>query len=326
MRRVRYYAYGGPEVLQVEEAAAPEPGPGQVRLRTDVIGANFVDTKLRYGAPENSPFNRGLPGTITGDVVGTIDAVGDGVPEDRIGERVAGLTEDAFADQAIVDAAWLAPVPDGMADGDATMLAMNAPIAVHLARAARLAEGETVLVDAAAGGIGHLAVQFAKHVLGAGTVVATAGSPAKLDFVRGLGADVTVDYTHPDWPDQVRKAVPAGVDVVFSSVGGDTFQRELDLLAPFGRMVVYGAASDTAMPSAPVMSLFALRSVTGFSLLALRNAAPDRARAEMTEAAAALADGRVRTAVHATVELDDPAEAHRILESRANLGRVLVRP
>lgn len=325
MRRVRYYEYGGPDVLTLEEAAEPEPGPGQVRVAAEVIGANFVDTKLRRNTSENSIFYRPLPAAITGDVVGRIDAVGEGVPADRIGERVAGLTEDAFADKAVLDAQWLAPVPDGMDDGDATMLSMNAPIALNLSRTGRLARGETILIDAAAGGIGHLAVQFAKHVLGAGTVIATAGSPAKLDFVRKLGADVAVDYTRPDWPDEVRAAAPRGVDVVLDSVGGDVLQREIGLLAPFGRAVVYGAA-DGEVPSVSVRDLYGLKSVTGFSLLGWRAAAPERAREEMTEAAAALADGRVRTAVHAKVALADAVEAHRILESRANLGRVLVYP
>lgn len=326
MRRVRYYEYGGPEVLKLEEAAEPEPGPGQVRVRTEVIGANFVDTKLRRGAPEDSIFTWPLPGKVTGDVVGTIDAVGEGVSAGRIGDRVAGLSEDAFADKAIVDAEWAAPVPSGMADTDATMLAMAAPMALGLPRTGRLAAGETVLIDAAAGGIGHLAVQFAKRVLGAGMVIGTAGSAAKLDFVRGLGADAAVDYTEPDWPDRVRAAAPDGVHVVLSSAGGETFQRELELLAPFGRAVVYGAASGGDLPSVPFLQLARLKMVTGYSLLALRAADPERAHADIRESAAALWDGRVRTALHASVKLTEAAEAHRILESRANLGRVLVYP
>lgn len=326
MRRVRYYAYGGPEVLTVEEAPEPEPGPGQVRVRTEVIGANFVDTKLRRGAPEGSIFAWPLPGKVTGDVVGTVDAVGKGMPVSRIGDRVAGLSEDAFGDKAVIDAEWAAPVPSGLADADATMLAMAAPMALGLPRIGRLAAGETVLVDAAAGGIGHLVVQFAKRVLGAGTVIGTAGSAAKLDFVRDLGADAAVDYTEPDWPDRVRAAAPDGVNVVLSSAGGETFQRELELLAPFGRAVVYGAASGGDLPSVPFPQLARLKIVTGYSLLALRAADPEGVRTDIRESTAALWDGRVRTALHAAVKLTEAAEAHRILESRANLGRVLVYP
>ncbi|HEY3681770.1 MAG TPA: zinc-binding dehydrogenase [Streptosporangiaceae bacterium] len=325
MRRVRYHQYGGPEVLQIEDAAEPDPGPGQVRLRTEVVGANFVDTKLRRGGPEDSIFHRPVPNTLTGDVVGTIDAVGEGVSADRIGERAAGLSEDAFADAAVVDEQWLAPVPDGIADADATMLPMAAPIALRLPRLARLEPGETVLIDAAAGGIGHLAVQIAKHVLGAGTVIATAGSAAKLDFVRGLGADVAVDYTEPDWADRVRAAAPGGVDVLLDSIGGEVFRQELGLLAPFGRAVVYGAA-DGALASVSVGELFALKSVAGYSLLGLRAAAPGLARADITEATGYLASGRVRTALHASFKLSEAPQAHEVLEARANLGRVLVYP
>lgn len=325
MRHVRYHQYGGPEVLRLEEAAEPEPGAGQVRIRTEVIGANFVDTKLRYGAPEGSIFNRPLPGTITGDVVGTVDAVGPGVPGTLAGTRVAGLAEDAFADVVLADADWLAPVPDGVADGDATMLPMGAPMALRLPRLARLEPGETVLVDAAAGGIGHLIVQVAKHVIGAGTVIATAGSAAKLEFVRKLGADVAVDYTEPGWADQVRAAAPRGVDVLIDSVSGDVFQEELRLLAPFGRAVAYGVAAGS-LASVSTGDLLALKSVAGYSLLAHRASAPEQARADMTEVAGHIAGGRVRTAVHGSFALADAVEVHRLLESRGNLGRVLVYP
>ncbi|MGW3041057.1 quinone oxidoreductase family protein [Kitasatospora sp. NPDC001159] len=205
MRRVRYHRYGGPEVLTEEEADTPTPGHGQVLLRTEAIGANFVDTRFRRGAPAGSVFHRPLPGILTGDVVGTVEAVGPGTGEELLGRRVAALAEDAFAEFVLADAAWLAPIPDGLDLGAASMLPMGAPVALGALRTGRVAPGETVLVHAAAGGIGHLAVQLAK-VLGAGTVIATAGSAAKLDFVRKLGADVAVDYAAPDWPEQVRAA------------------------------------------------------------------------------------------------------------------------
>ncbi|CAO5158405.1 NADPH:quinone reductase [Frankia sp. AiPs1] len=324
MRNVRYHEYGGPEVLTIDDVDVPEPGPHQVRIRAEVIGANFVDTRLRRGPASSSIFVRPLPGTITGDVVGTVDALGPQVDAALLGTRVATLVEDAFADWIVADAAWLAPVPDGLDDGAASMLPMGGPVALRALRAGQLAPGETVLVHAAAGGIGHLAVQLAK-LLGAGTVVATAGSAAKLDFARSLGADVAVDYTEADWPDQVRAAVPAGVDVVLDSVGGQTLLQSLDLLAPFGRVVTFGVAAGDFRP-VPVTSLFALRSVTGFSLLAWRSARPDAARREIEEITAYSADGRLRTTVHARLPLDKAVEAHRLLEARSNLGRVLVLP
>lgn len=322
MRRVRYFEYGDPDVLTVEEADTPTPGPGQVLIRTEAIGANFVDTKFRQGG--GAIFRRALPGTLTGDVVGTVAAVGPDVDEQQVGRRVAGLAEDAFADYVVTDAQWLASVPDGLDLGAASMLPMGGPVALRTLRSGRLAAGETVLIHAAAGGIGHLVVQLAK-LLGAGTVIATASSPTKLDFTRTCGADVAIDYTESDWPDQVRKAAPHGVDVVIDSVGGETLQRSFDVLAPFGRVVVFGAASGE-MSSIHPASLAAMKSVTGFAITAWRTAAPGPARQEMTEVADHVTAGRLRTAVHARLPLAEAAAVHRLLEDRSNLGRVLLLP
>jgi NADPH:quinone reductase-like Zn-dependent oxidoreductase len=324
VRRVRYYEYGDPDVLVIEEAEPPTAGSGQVLLRTEVIGANFVDTKFRRGPSSGSIFQRPLPGILTGDVVGIVEAVGPGTDPGLAGRRVAALTEDAFAEYVLADAEWLAAVPDGIDDGMASMLPMGAPVALRALRTGRLAEGETVLVHAAAGGIGHLAVQLAR-LLGAGRVIATATSKPKLAFVRELGADVAVDYGDDDWPEQIRAAAPGGVDVVLDSVGGPVLRQSLDLLAPYGRVVVYGAASGE-LSAVPVTDLFALRSVAGFSLLAWRAARPDAARAEVAEIADHARAGRLRTAVHTRLPLTEAAAAHRILEERSQLGRVLLVP
>ncbi|HEY0806015.1 MAG TPA: zinc-binding dehydrogenase [Pseudonocardiaceae bacterium] len=322
MRRVRYYEYGAPEVLTLEEADIPTAGPGQVLIRVEAIGANFVDTKFRRGPAGGTLFQRPLPGILTGDVVGVVDAAGPDVDATLIGRRVAALAEDAFADYVVADARWLAPVPDGLDLGAASMLPMGAPVALRTLRTGQLAKGETVLIHAAAGGIGHLAVQLAK-TLGAGTVIATASSPSKLDFAREYGADIAVDYTDDDWPDQVRVAAPQGVDVVLDSAGGTILRQSIDILAPFGRVVMYGAASGDLV-DVPVRSLFALKSLAGFSLLAWRAANPEQARQEMTEVADLFVDGRLRAAVHARLPLTDAAVAHRILEDRSQLGRVLL--
>ncbi|MET8141935.1 zinc-binding dehydrogenase [Sphaerisporangium sp. NPDC005288] len=325
MRRIRYYEHGGPEVLTMEEVEVPVPGAEQVLIRAEAVGANFVDTVFRRGPAAGSPFQRPLPGLLTGDVVGTVEAVGPGVDPGLVGRRVAALVaEDAFADHVVTDARWLAEVPPGLDNGAASVLPMAAPVALRVLRAGRLAPGETVLVHAAAGGIGHLAVQLAR-LLGAGRVIGTAGSPDKLEFVREQGADVAIDYTDDTWPDQVRKAAPDGVDVVLDSVGGGVLRSGLDLLAPFGRLVVYGAAS-RELSEIPVAGLFALRSVTGFSLLAWRAADPVRAREEMEELAGHFTAGRLRAVVHARLPLTEASAAHRLLEERAHRGRVLLLP
>jgi NADPH:quinone reductase-like Zn-dependent oxidoreductase len=325
VRRVRYYEYGGPEVLKVEEAEVPVPGEGQVLVRTEVIGANFVDTKFRQGPSAGAIFRQPLPGSPTGDVAGTVEAVGPGVDAGVVGRRVAALVEkDAFADFVVADATWLADVPAGLGDGDASVLPLAAPVALRVLRAGQLAAGQTVLVHAAAGTIGHLATQLAK-LEGAGTVIGTVGSAAKLDFVREHGADVAVDYTADDWVEQVRAAAPNGVDLVLDSVGGDMVRQSADLLAPFGRVVAYGVASGD-LGVVPVMSLVQLRSVTGFSMLAWRAAAPKQAAAEVTELAEHFAAGRLHTSVHTRLPLTEAVAAHQILDARAQLGRVLLVP
>jgi NADPH2:quinone reductase len=320
MRRVRYHGYGGPEVLTVEEVAPPVPGDGQALLRAEAIGVNFVDTLFRRGG--GSIFRRPLPGRPTGDVVGTVAAVGPGVDPALVGSRVAALAEDAYADLVVTDARWLAPVPGGLDAGAASTLPMAAPLALRLLRAAGLTAGATVLVHAAAGGIGHLAVQVARE-LGAGTVIGTAGSAAKLDLVRSLGADAAIDYTEGGWAARARDAAPAGVDIVLDSVGGEVLRDSLGLLAPFGRAVVYGAAGGDPGQVA-VTDLYMLRSVTGFNISAWRRVEPDLARRDIEEATGLAATGAVRTTVHARLPLAEAATAHRIMEERRHHGRVLL--
>ncbi|WP_329520054.1 quinone oxidoreductase family protein [Spirillospora sp. NBC_01491] len=325
MRRIRYHEYGDPEVLKIEEADVPEPGPGQVLVRVEAIGAHFVDTKSRQGPTSGALFQRPLPGKPGGDVVGTVEAVGDGADPALIGARVAALVgEDAYADYVTADTSWLVLVPDGLDTATATVLPMAAPVALGALRIARTAPGETVLVHSAAGGIGHLAVQLAK-LLGAGTVIATASAPDKLAFTREHGADAAVDHTRGDWPDRVRDAAPHGVDVVLDAVGGDVLRHSVDLLAPLGRAVTYGAASGD-LTGVPLTSVFGLRTLTGFTIMGWRKSAPEQARRDVAEATEHAAAGRLRTAVHARLPLTEAATAHRLLEERTNLGRVLLLP
>ena len=229
MRRVRFHAHGGPGVLAIEEAGIPEPGPGQVLIRTEAIGLNYVNVQLRRETDENSIWYRQLPGTLTGDVVGTVERAGPDADPALAGTRVAVLLEDACADYVLADTGWLAPVPAGLDAAAASMLPLVGAVALGALRA-WLAPGDTVLVTAGAGAIGHLAVQLARRQ-GAGQVIATA-SPAKLGFLKELGADVAIDYTQPGWPDQVRAAAPGGVQLALEAVGGDVLQQAIALLAP----------------------------------------------------------------------------------------------
>lgn len=322
MRRVRFHAHGGPEVLVIEETGVPEPGPGQVLIRAEAIGLNYVDVQIRRETDENSIWYRELPGTLTGDVVGTVERAGPGTGPGLTGTRVAVLLEDACADYVLADTNWLASAPAGLDAGAASMLPTVGAVALGALRAGRLAAGDTVLITAGAGAIGHLAVQLARRQ-GAGQVIATA-SPAKLGFLKELGADVAIDYTQPGWPDQVRAAAPSGVQLVLEAVGGDVLQQAIGLLAPLGRAVVFGA-SGGELGSVPVRSLFMLKSVTGFSLLAWRSTDEAQARADIAELTRMFQAGQLRAAT-TTLPLAGITEAHRRLDDRAVTGRLILVP
>jgi NADPH:quinone reductase-like Zn-dependent oxidoreductase len=322
MRRVRYYAHGGPEVLTIEETDVPEPGPGQVLIRTEAIGVNYVDVQLRRETSPDSIYFRSLPATLTGDVVGVVEETGLGADPALAGTRVAVLLEDAYADYVVASTDWLVGVPQELAAAAASMLPTVGAVALGALRAGRLGAGETVLITAGGGAIGHLAVQLAKR-RGAGTVIATAG-PAKLGFVKELGA-VAIDHTQPDWAEQVRAAAPGGVDVVLEAVGGQMLHQSIELLAPLGRVVIFGASAGE-LTSVPVRSMFALKTVTGFSLLALRAADAAQARADITELIGLFQTGGLHATAEVKLPLADAVQAHRLLEDRAVLGRLLLMP
>jgi NADPH:quinone reductase len=324
MRRVRYHSHGGPEVLAVEETDIPSPGAGQVLIRTEAVGINYVDVQLRRETSQDSIYFRSLPATLTGDVVGTVEETGPGADPALAGTRVAVLLEDACADYVVADSDWLAGVPAELDPGEASMLPTVAAVALGALRAGRLGAGETVLITSGAGAIGHVAVQLARRQ-GAGTIIGTAGSPAKLAFLKELGVDVAIDHSQPGWAEQVHAAAPAGVDVALEAVGGDTLHAAVGLLAPLGRVVVYGASAGE-LTSVPVRSLFALKSVTGFSLLAWRAARPEQARADIAELTGLFTAGDLRAMAETRLALTEAARAHQLLEDRAVLGRILLTP
>jgi NADPH2:quinone reductase len=328
MRVMRFDGYGGPEVLVEADAPVPEPGPGQVRIRAEAISVGYAQTQMRrnvFPAPMWRPV---FPVVLGGDVVGRITAVGDGVTGAGVGDRVGAFTlYGAYAEEVVVDAATLVAVPEALDAAEAAVLPGTGLIAGGVLRTAMLRKDETVLVHAAAGGIGHLAVQLAKAA-GAGLVVATAGSPGKRDFARSLGADVAVDYTRDDWADEIRAATGGrGVDVVLESIGGNIVEQGVDLLAPGGRLVFFGSsAAELAVPTVPLMKLIGLRYVTGFALSAWRNSRPDEYREVLGELTDQLLDGRLRSAVHARLPLSEAGRAHALVESRAHPGRVVLVP
>lgn len=325
MRLIRYHEHGGPEVLRVEDAEIPTPGPDEIVIKAEAIGVNYIETQLRRG---RAPFPSPLPGVPHGDVVGRVWTVGAGVTTLRPGDRVvAWIVSAAYADYVVAGVDRAMPIPDSFDAAAATALASTAQVAYNVLRVGRLAAGETVLVHAAAGAIGHLAVQLAK-ILGAGTVIGTVGSSAKREFVLAQGADAAVDYHLDNWTDEVRAATGgAGVDVVLDSVEGAVFQPSIELLRPFGRLVYYGFAGATnGLAQLSMADLFGIKYVVGSAFDAWLAADPDGAARARTELVEHLRTGRLRPAVHARLPLTEAAKAQQIIEDRGQLGRVVLVP
>lgn len=309
MRRVRYHENGGPEVLRVETTDLPRPGPGELLLRTEAVGVTLpVVRKVREGG-------QALPASLGGEVAGEIVALGPDVTGFAVGDRVTGLCfADGYADHSLLRSSMASPVPASASATDAVALVRCGLVALGAYAAARPAEGESVLVTAAASGVGHLAVQLAR-ARGAKRVVGAVSSAAKAGFVRSLGADEVVTY------DALAGIAP--VDIVLDAVGGELLSPALAALAPGGRLVAYSSGGGTI----EAYDLLAgAKSAVGFQMALIarhRPALMEQWRRELWELFAA---GRLRPRIHAELPLEEAAEAHRIIESRVNLGKVVLRP
>lgn len=312
MRAIQIREFGGPEVLEVTELPAPEPAEGQVRIDVALAGVNYADTHQAedsYLAPQRLPL---VPGA---EVAGT----------DPDGRRVVAFVEGGYAEQAVASSELLFAVPDEVDDAAALALLLQGTTAWHLLRTcARLDAGESVVVHAAAGGVGSLAVQLAKR-FGAGRVIATASSAEKRALALDLGADQAVDSRAADMTTALQQANgDREVDVVLEMVGGTVFDGSLAALAPFGRLVTFGTASrQVPAPVAPGMLMRRSQAVVGF-WLARCFARPQMLHDAMAELFALTVDGVLRPLVGGTYPLAHAARAHEDLRGRRSTGKLLL--
>jgi len=324
MQAVVLQGIGDVEQLVLMEQPDPTPGPGEVLLRVRAAGLNFADVRTRQGRYLRSPK---LPAIIGFEAAGEVLAVGPGVTDLQPGQRVMGSTRTgAYAEVAVAPAATLRPIPGHMSFEAAAAVPVVFLTVYHsLVTQGRLAAGERVLIHAAGGGVGTVAVQWAK-LLGA-TVYATASSQAKLDRVRSLGADVCINYASTNFAATVREQTGGeGVDVVLESVGGQVFTDSLSLLRPLGRLVVIGRATGVDPSSVdPTLLLARSLTVSGFYLGGVRQNSPlgERAWQAVLDV---LAGRRVRPVIGHTLPLAQIREAHRLLESRESFGKIIVVP
>ena len=313
MRAIQITEFGGPEVLQVCELPDPEPAEGFVLVEVASAGVNYADTHQ----VEDSYLSRStLPLVPGSEVVGT-------TPD---GTRVAAFAlSGGYCEKALVHPAMTFPVPDGVSDGQALSLMVQGLTAWHLLRTStHLQEGESVVVHAAAGGVGTLAVQLAK-AWGAGRVIGVASSPDKRELATSLGADVTVDAGEADLKAALEQANGGKkVDVVLEMVGGPTFDASLAALAPFGRLATFGMASRTAPKPVESGSLMSRsRAVIGF-WLAHCFTRPEMLQGPMAELLDMVEAGTLKPIVGGTYPLSEAHRAHEDLRSRASQGKLVL--
>lgn len=314
MRAIQISRFGGPEVLELVELPEPSPGPGQRRIRVSRAGVNYADThqvENSYLAPAHLPL---VPGA---EVVGYDDA----------GRRIVALVSGGYAQVAVAADALSFEVPAELDDAAALALVLQGTTAWHLLRTSgHLAAGESVVVHAAAGGVGSLAVQLARS-FGAGRVIATASTPAKRELALSLGAHAVLDPAESDLAAALRAAnAGAGVDLVLEMTGDGVFDASLAALAPFGRLVVFGMASRVpASPLAPAALMARSASVAGF-WLAHCLARPAMLAQAFDEVSRLAVQGELRTVIGGQYPLSAARAAHEALRARQTVGKLVLDP
>lgn len=338
MQAIELSKYGpAREAFRTVERPTPEAGAGQVRITVDAFGLNYADVSARLGTYQDAP---PIPCVIGYEVVGRIDALGAGVDGVRVGQRVAALTRfGGYATAAVTDARAVVPIAEDMDAGVAVALPTQGGTAYYCAEEmVRLHEGDHVLVQAAAGGVGTLLVQLCKR---RGCVVyGTAGSDAKLDYLRRLGVDHAINYRREDFAVAVRRIRgDAGLDVVFDSLGGSAVRRGLGLLAAGGRIVCFGAAEreagswqwlrDLRFAAAfgfvhPIPLLMRSKALIGVNMLRIADGRPDTLARVLRGVAGLVSSGELRPEVGGRFSAAQIAEAHELLAGRGSTGKIVV--
>ncbi|MEV0371097.1 zinc-binding dehydrogenase [Streptomyces sp. NPDC050636] len=333
MHAIRLHTFGPAENLTYETVEDPRPGPGEVRISVAAAGVHLLDTALRAGQQGGGPVPVPELPTVPGrEIAGIVDALGEGTDPAWLGRRVVahlGMAPGGYAELAVVAADRLHPVPEGLDAGQAVAMIGTGRTTMGILLFAGLTAEDIAIVPAAAGGIGSLLVQHARNT--GATVIGLAGGAAKVTRVRELGADLAVDYTDGEWPSLVRdfldhRAAP-GATIVFDSVGGAPGRAAVDLLARGGRHLVFGWSAGGPLEFAdgePAALGITSEQVLGPPMLA-KAGGDNPIRTLETAALAEAAAGRLVPAVQ-SFPLAEAAAAHRALETRATMGKVVLVP
>lgn len=324
MKAVQLEKFGGPEVLEIVEINRPVPTGREVLIEIKAIGVNYADTARREGqyvVKTPLPF---IPGA---EIAGVVTAVGEKVESVKPGMRVVTLIESGgYSEFALADERSLIPIPEQLDFQNAAALPLQGLSAYHVLKTmGRLEKGETVLVHAAAGGVGTLSVQLAK-LFGAGKIIATASSPEKLELARKMGADVLINYSESNWVEQVLEATGGkGVDVALEMVGGEVFNNTLKCLATFGRLVVFGAASGEQSRMYPSSLMARNQSVIGFFLPQIMRK-PELLQYSLVELLTYLGEGKLKLTIGGVFPLEEATNVHVLLQSRKTIGKLILEP
>jgi NADPH2:quinone reductase len=322
MKAIQIHATGGPEVLRLAELPIPEPGPGQVLIRVETVGVNFIEVYFRKGI-----YKASLPLTLGSEAAGTVEELGPGVKGFAYGDLVASTSVlGSYAEYALVPAAQLVKVPDGLAPEQAAAAMLQGMTAHYLAYSTfPLKVGQTALVHAGAGGVGLLLTQMASR-LGA-RVITTVSTPEKAELSREAGASDVILYTEQDFEEEVKRLTGGkGVDVVYDSVGKTTFEGSLNCLRPRGLLALFGASSGPVPPFNLIQlsgkgSLFVTRP-TLWHYVATRAELEWRAG----EVLGWVARGELKLRTEFIYPLTEAAQAHTDLEARRTTGKILLEP
>lgn len=323
-KAMRIHQYGGPEVLRWEEVEVGDPGPGQVRVRHGAVGLNYIDIYHRTGL---YPLPA-LPWTLGMEGAGRVEAVGEGVTEFQVGDRVAYASPPvgAYAEARLIAADRVVALPDAIDDRTAAAMMLQGMTAHYLLRRTyRVQPGDAILLHAAAGGVGLIASQWARS-LGA-TVIGTVGSDEKAELARAHGCHQVIVYSRENFVERVREITHGqGVAVVYDSVGKDTFMGSLDCLQPLGMMVSFGNASGPVPPFEP--GILAAKGSLFFTRPTLMTYTAKREDlvASAGELFYVVGSGAVNIEVRQTYPLADAAQAHRDLEARKTTGSTVLLP
>jgi len=322
MKAIRIHGFGGPEVLSAEDLPLPEPGPGQARVKLAAIGVNFIDTYQRKGL-----YPGPLPRVLGGESAGVVDAIGEGVTELKAGDRVVSASApSSYAEYVVVPVAQLVPIPEAVPFEQAAAAMLQGLTAHYLAFSTYpIKPGDTVLVHAAAGGVGRLLVQIAKRC--GARVIGTASTDEKIALARSGGADEVIAYTREDFEAATKRLTDGkGVNAVYDSVGKTTFDQSLNCLRPRGYLVLYGQSSGPVPPLDPQVlnakgSLFLTRPTLGHYV-----ATRDELLSRCDDLFGWIAQGQLDVRIDQTFPLAQAADAHRYLEDRQTKGKVLLLP